>query len=147
MPADRSAATIREPSSSRQRFFATVGAVASLSTAGCSGGFPRRPASRADDPAEVTVENGTSSRTEIAIRITNRTDGTLFSHVFALAPETIVSRGAIDTTPSSVHAFTADGVSRVWRYDPELPVGFECEPTDIGLTLHQDDTIEPWYDC
>ncbi|QSG16150.1 hypothetical protein HSEST_2640 [Halapricum desulfuricans] len=72
---------------------------------------------------------------------------TLFSRIFALGAGKMTSHGAIETTPARVHAFTATGVSHAWRYDPELPVEFDCEPKDIGLTLYRDNTIEPWYDC
>jgi hypothetical protein len=71
----------------------------------------------------------------------------LFSRVFALGAKKMTSRGAIETTPARVHAFTAGGVSHTCQYDPDLPAQFDCEPKDIGLTLHRDNTIEPWYNC
>lgn len=147
MSSDRLSATLRETRSSRRRLIATLGAVASVSTAGCSDVPPSSSSSSADEPSEVNVENRTSSKAEIAVRVIDSEEETLFSQVFALGPEKMTSRGAIETTPSRVHAFTADGVSHTWRYDPDLPVDFECKPKDIGLTLHQDNTIEPWYNC
>jgi hypothetical protein len=95
----------------------------------------------------VNVENRTSSTAEIAVRVIDTEEETLFSHIFVLGSEKMMSRGAIETTPSRVSAFTADGVSHMWRYNPDLPADFDCEPKDIGLTLHEDNTIEPWYDC
>lgn len=95
----------------------------------------------------MTVENRTPSPAEVAVREIDGEGGTLFSRVFALELGTITSRGAIESTHTSVHAFTADGVSHTWRYAPDLPVDFECERADVGLTLHGDDTIEPWYTC
>jgi hypothetical protein len=59
----------------------------------------------------------------------------------------IILRGAIETTPTSVRAFISTGVDRTWRYDPDLPVDFDCEREDIGLTLHPYETTEPWYTC
>ncbi len=93
------------------------------------------------------VENRTTSEAEIAVRVIGSEDETLFSHVFVLGAEKMTSRGAIEATPTRVYVFTEAGVSHMWRYDPNLPVEFDCEPKDIGLTLHPDNTIEPWYDC
>lgn len=121
--------------------------MATVSTAGCSGVLPGNDPSSAADPIEVTVENRTTSKAEIAVRVVDSEDATLFSRVFALEPETLVSRGAIEAPPSKVHAFTPSGASRTWRYAPDLPADFECEREDVGLTLHQDGTIEPWYKC
>lgn len=115
--------------------------------AGCSGIPPGTGPDGADESSEVIVENGTTSKADIAVRVIDNEGEALFSRVFALGPETMVSRGAIETIPSSVHAFTAEGASRSWRYEPDLPEDFDCEPKDIGLTLHRDNTIEPWYDC
>ena len=147
MPSARSSATPGENRSSRRRFLATLGAVTAVPTAGCSEVIPGSGSGSADEPIEVSVENRTSSRAEIAVRVTDGEEETIFSRVFALGPETMASRGAIEPTPSRVHAFTADGVSRTWRYAPDLPADFECEREDIGLTLHRGDTIEPWYTC
>lgn len=146
MPSDRSSAAPREPRPSRRQFLATLGVVASASTAGCSGVLPDSGSSGAE-PIEVNVENRTSSQAEIAVRVVDREGETLFSRVFALGPEKMASLGSIEAAPSRVHAFTADGVSHTWEYAPDLPDDFECERADIGLTLHQDDTIEPWYTC
>ncbi|MEF8881557.1 MAG: hypothetical protein V5A34_03415 [Halapricum sp.] len=118
-----------------------------MATAGCSGVLPRSDAGSSDESSEVIVENRTTSETEIAVRVIGREDETLFGRVLALGGGKMISRGAIETTPARVHAFTAAGVSHTWRYDPDLPVEFDCEPKDIGLTLHRDNTIEPWYDC
>lgn len=124
-----------------------LGGVTSLWTAGCSDVLPESASRRTDEPSEVTVENRTSSGAEIAVRVIDSESETLFSHVFTIGPDKMMSRGAIETIPSEIHAFTPDGVSHTWRYDPDLPVEFQCEPKDIGLTLHDDTTIEPWYDC
>lgn len=147
MPSDPLSVTLRETRPSRRRFLATLGGVTSVSIAGCSDVFSVSGSSSADETIEVSVENRTSSRAEIAVRVVDSEGATLFSRVFDLEPTTIVSRGAIETTPSRVHAFTADGISHTWRYAPDLPADFECEREDIGLTLHDDDTIEPWYKC
>lgn len=147
MPSDHFLASPRESRPSRRRVLATLGAVASVPTAGCSDVLPGGDSTSVDDPGEVIVENRTASKAEIAVRVIDSEEETLFSRIFTLGPDAITSRGAIETIPSRVHAFTPDGVSRTWRYDPDLPVDFECEPKDIGLTLHRDNTIEPWYDC
>jgi hypothetical protein len=118
-----------------------------VSIAGCSDVLSDGDSSNADELGEVIVENRTASPVEVAVRVIDSEDKTPFSRVFPLGTEKMASRSAIDTTPSRVHAFTVDGVSRTWQYAPDLPVGFECEPKDIGLTLQQDKTIEPWYDC
>lgn len=147
MPSDRTSAALRENRPSRRRILATLASAATVSTAGCSDAFPGSGSDSTAESIEVTVENGTASRAEIAVRVTDRERETLFSRVFSLDPDTIVSRGAIETPPSRVHAFTATGVAHTWRYAPDLPVDFECERKDVGLTLHRDDTIEPWYTC
>ncbi|WP_415382809.1 hypothetical protein [Halosimplex sp. TS25] len=147
MPSDRVSATLQDNRPSRRRFLASLGVVASVSISGCNAVLPGTNSSSTDEPSEVTVENRSDSKAEIAVRVIDSEDETLFSRVFTLGPETMISRGAIETTPSRVHAFTADGVSHSWRYDPDLPADFECGLKDIGLTLHDDSTIEPWYDC
>jgi len=118
-----------------------------VATAGCSSVFPGSDTGNSDGSSEVTVENRTTSEAEIAVRVIGSDGETLFSRIFALGAGKMTSHGAIETTPARVHAFTATGVSRAWQYDPELPVEFDCEPKDIGLTLYRDNTIEPWYDC
>lgn len=147
MPTDHFSAALRENRPSRRRFLAALGGVTSVSIAGCTDVLPGGGSGSADEPIEVSVENRTASKAEVAVRVIDSGGATLFSRVLALGPETMTSRGAIETTPSRVHAFTADGVSHAWRYAPDLPVDFECEREDIGLTLHRDNTIEPWYTC
>ncbi len=147
MASDRLLASLQDKRPSRRRFLATLGAVTSVSTAGCSDVLPGNDSNKAKESSEVIVENRTSSTAEIAVRVIDSEDGTLFSRVFTLGSRKMMSRGTIETTPSRVHAFTADGVSQTWQYDPDLPADFECELKDIGLTLHPDNTIEPWYDC
>lgn len=147
MPSDHLSATPRVNQPSRRQLLATFGALASVSTAGCSDVLWGSGPSSTNESSEVTVENRTTSKAEIAVRVIDGEGETLFGRVFSLGPEKMASRGAIETTPSRVHAFTADGVSQTWRYDPDLSPDFECEPKEIGLTLHQDKTIEPWYDC
>ena len=147
MPSNRVSTTLRDHSPSRRQFLATLGAVTSVSIAGCSDALPGGASRSANEPSEVIVENRTSSKAAIAVRVLDREEETRFSRVFTLEPGTMTSGGAIETTPARVHAFTAEGVSRTWWYDPDLPAEFECEPKDIGLTLHRDNTIEPWYDC
>ncbi|MFC5135966.1 MULTISPECIES: hypothetical protein [Haloferacaceae] len=150
--ADQSATTERNDPPSRRRFLAAFGAVASASTAGCSGGFPGRSSDDSDDsdgdddPNEVIVENATASAAEIAVHVTDADGGTLFGHVFALGPERIASREGTEVTPARIRAFTPTGVSHAWEYDPNLPIEFECDPKDVGLTLRED-AVEPWYDC
>lgn len=126
---------------------ATLGAVASVSTAGCGDALLGSNTRSSTESAEVIVENRTTSEAEIAVRVIGSEEETLFSRVFVLGAETMTSRGSIESTPARVHGFTAAGVSQTWGYDPDLPVEFDCEPKDIGLTLHSDNTIEPWYDC
>lgn len=148
MPSNHFSDALRESQPSRRRILATLGAVASASTAGCSDIVPGSGSGSADEPGEVIVENRTASKAEIAVRVVNGEDEALFSRVFSLEPEkTVSSRDVIETMPSEVHAFTADGVSRTWRYAPDLGAGFDCKLKDIGLTLHADNRIEPWYDC
>lgn len=147
MPSDRLSTLRRENRPSRRRFLAALGGLMSVPTAGCSETFSVNDSSRADETIEVSAENRTSSRAAIAVRVIDNEEETLFSRVFDLESGTIASRGAIETPPSRVHAFTPDGASHTWRYVPDLPVDFECEREDIGLTLHQDNTIEPWYTC
>lgn len=146
MPSNTSS-TLREIRPSRRGLLTTLGGVTALWTAGCSDVLLEGDSGSTHESSEVIVENRTSSGVEIAVRIIDSESETLFSHVFTLGPETMKSRGAIEKTPSEIHAFTPDGVSHTWRYDPDLPVEFECDPKDIGLTLHDDTTIEPWYDC
>lgn len=121
--------------------------MASVSSAGCSGVLPGSATSSTDEAGEVIVENRTDSEAKTAVRVLDREDETLFRHVFTLGPEQMTGRGAIETAPSRVHAFTAAGVSHTWQYAPDLSEGFACEIKDIGLTLHRDSSIESWYDC
>lgn len=145
MPSDRRSATRRENRPSRRRVLATLASLTLVSTAGCSDALSGSDST--DDPIEVSVENRTDSAAEIAVRVVDSAGATLFSHVFTLEPDTIASRGAIETAPSSVHAFTPDGIARTWQYAPDLPADFDCELKDIGLTLRRDEAIEPWYSC
>jgi hypothetical protein len=138
---------IREPMPSRRRILATVGTVASLSTAGCSGIIPSDGSEDAAEPIEVAVSNAASDVVEIAVRVLDREGMGLFSRVFSLEPGHFVSRGAIETTPAEVSAFTPDGVSHTWEYDPDLPGDFDCDRADIGLTVQQDNSIREWYKC
>lgn len=147
MPSNRSSAAHRDNRPSRRRLLATLGAVASVSTAGCSTVLSDRWFSTTDESSKVWVVNSSSSKAEIAVRVVDSEDETLFSRVFTLGSGKTTSYGAIETTPWRVHAFTANGVSRMWRYAPDLPVDFDCKLKDIGLTLQQDNTIEPWYSC
>lgn len=147
MPPDRISATLRENRLSRRRLLANIGAVTSVSMAGCSGVLPSRDSIGTDESSEVIVENRTASEVDIAVRVIDSEGEPLFSRVFAVEPEKMKSGGSIETIPSRVYAFTPDGVSHTWRYDPDLPEDFECDPKDIGLTLHRENTIEPWYDC
>lgn len=147
MPSDRFSDTLGEYRPSRRRVLAVLRTVTAVPVAGCSEVLSGSGSISADEPIEVTAENRTSSKAEIAVRVIDREEETRFSRVFTLQPETMASNGAIETLPSRVHAFTADGVSNTWRYAPDLPADFECEREDIGLTLHEDDTIEPWYTC
>ena len=147
MSSDRLSTIQREMGPSRRRLLASLGAAASVSIAGCGGFLPGSSSTDTVEPSEVIVENGTTSTVEIAVRVTDSEDETLFSRVFTLGPEQMMGRGAIETTPSRVHAFTPDGVSKTWRYDPGLPVDFDCDIKDIGVTLRSDNTVEPWYDC
>jgi hypothetical protein len=105
------------------------------------------PDGGADGSGEVIAENRTSTGAEIAVRVVDGEGETLFGRVFALGPEEMASRGGLEATPARVRAFTAGGVSETWRYGPDLPAGFECEPRDVGLTLRRGGAIEPWYDC
>jgi hypothetical protein len=147
MLSDRLSATLREQSSSRRQILTALGVVASTSAAGCSDVFPDSGSSSADNVGEVIVRNGTDSPIEIAVRVVDSGDETLFSRVFTVGSQKIISRNGIETIPARIHAFTPNGVSHTWRYDPDLPAGVECEIKDIGLTLNQDHTIDPWYDC
>jgi hypothetical protein len=146
MPSNRSEATSGTESRSRRRVLAALGAGAVVSVAGCSDVLSG-PGDTEVEPAEVVVENRTAEPAEVAVRLTDGGEETLFSRVFAVGPDELVGRGAVDTTPSRVHAFTPGGVSRRWRYDPDLSADFDCEIKDVGLTLRADDTIDPWYKC
>ena len=147
MTSDYVSASLGESRPSRRRVLAALGTVASMSTAGCGGALLNGNTRSSDESGEVMVENRTTSEAEIAVRVIGDEDDTLFSRVFVLGADEMTSRGAIETTPAKVLTFTAAGISHTWRYDPDLPAGFDCEPKDIGLTLQRDNTIEPWYDC
>jgi hypothetical protein len=147
MPSNRSAVTTGTDRLSRRAVLAALGTGTAISFAGCTEILPWNSTDARVDPAEVVVENRTSEAAEVAVRVTGDADETLFSRVFAVGPESMVGGGAIESVPSRIHAFTAGGVSRRWRYAPDLSVEFDCEIKDVGLTLHADETIEPWYDC
>jgi hypothetical protein len=147
MPSTLSVPTTGRENRSRRAVLAAVGTGTALSIAGCSGLLPRSPGDADADPAEVVVENGTASPATVAVRISDGADETVFSRVFTLGPEEIHSRGAIESAPDRVHAFTPDGTAAQWAYDPDLPVDFDCDIKDVGLTLTRDGGFEPWYDC
>lgn len=123
---------------SRRRFLGTLGTASTLAVAGCGS---RAPAG----DAEVLVENRTDAPVAVAVRILGD-DGVLFDGVLTVSPDNMVSRHGLTGSPRRVQAFTDDGVSRTWQYDPDLPADFSCEVADVGLTV-QDEGIEPWYDC
>lgn len=123
-----------------------IGTTVSLWTVGCSD-IPSGGSEDATESIEVAVENASSDPVEIAVKVADREGTGLFSQVFSLESGHLVSRGTIETTPATVSAFTPDGVSRTWEYDPDLPGDFDCDREDIGLTVRQDNTIEEWYKC
>lgn len=147
MPSERLSATLQDNRPSRRQFLTTFGLVTSAATAGCGDTLPTIGSGNADESSEVIVENRTGFTAEIAVRVVNREAETLFSRVFTVGPEKTTSHGVLETSPSRVHAFTPEGVSHTWAYDPDLPADFDCQPKDVGLTLLRDNTIEPWYDC
>lgn len=146
MPSENAPVVDRDDRPSRRRFLAMAGAAASASTAGCTGVLPGSGSDDVDEPNEVIVENATASEAEIAVHVMDADGETLFGYVFALGPERLTSRDGSEVTPARIRAFTPNGVSHAWEYDPDLPIEFDCEPKDIGLTL-RDDAIEPWYVC
>lgn len=93
MSSDRLPTTFREHRTSRRRFLTTLGAVASVSIAGCrsilSGGGSDGP----DEPIEVGVLNDTSSEAEIVVLVIDSEDETLFSRV--LPPDPNSSRRGV----------------------------------------------------
>ncbi len=131
----------------RRSVLASLGAGTVFTMAGCASVLPGGPAETEVEPAEVVVENRTDDDAEIAVRLVDGASETVFSRVFSVGPEQMVGRGAIETAPRRVHAFTPGGISTRWEYDPDLPADFDCEIKDVGLTLHGDETIEPWYKC
>lgn len=86
MPSDSVSATLRGHRQSRRRVLATLGAVASVSTAGCGDALLGNNTRSSDESGEVVVENRTTSEAEIAVRMIGSEDETLFSRVFALGP-------------------------------------------------------------
>lgn len=122
--------------------------MASVSIAVCNTVLPSNGSSSGHKSSEVIVVNNTASEVDVAVRVVDNEDNTLFSRVFSTGPEmTNSSRDEIETPPTKVHAFTADGISKTWQYAPNLSGEFDCEPKDIGLILQDDNTIEPWYTC
>jgi hypothetical protein len=77
MPSDHLLATLYDHRPSRQRVLATLGAVASMPTAGCSGVLLGSDTGSSDGSSEVMVENRTTSETEIAVRVIGSEDETL----------------------------------------------------------------------
>ncbi|MFC4247673.1 hypothetical protein ACFOZ7_11945 [Natribaculum luteum] len=91
------------------------------------------------------VENRTDERATIGVRVEDDDGETLFSRVYELEPGHLDSAAGIETTPSTVTAFTPEGAAATWEYAPDLDI--DCEGEDIGITLRSDNSIESWYAC
>ncbi|WP_152422737.1 hypothetical protein [Natrialba taiwanensis] len=130
---------------SRRKLLTTSSVAMAMSISGCSNYIPLSQSKKKSEIAEVGVDNSTDDREYVSVIVSGDND-IIFRHTFILDPGTFSSEKAIEEEPSEIMAFTKNGISKTWNYDPEMGPAFDCGIKDIGLTL-QDDTIEPWYDC
>ncbi|MBV0923279.1 hypothetical protein KTS45_03625 [Halomicroarcula limicola] len=142
-----SSASAAGPSSSetvtRRRFLAALGVGATSATAGC-GRFSGTDSSGEGDTIEIIPVNETDRPVTVAIRIEAADGSVLFSRVYELDAGHADESAGIDTRPATIHAFTPDGRSNSWEYDPDTDL--QCEGKDVGLWIRET-SIDPWYNC
>lgn len=129
----------------RRRLLAAVGVAAVAPTAGCSAIDASSGPEGEGDTREIVVVNETEAAAEIAVRVADRDGETLFSRVYDLDAGHTDESAGIEARPATVTAFTPDGTSRTWTYDPD--VDLDCEGVDVGVRLTREGTVEAWYAC
>jgi len=122
-----------------------MGVVASTAVTGCSDPLGSAGAGGEGDTVEMLVENRTEGIAEVGVRVEDDDGDTAFSRVYELEPRSLDSSAELETVPSTVTAFTAEGRSATWEYAPDLEMN--CDGEDIGLTVQPDGSIDPWYAC
>ncbi|WP_255150624.1 hypothetical protein [Halorarius halobius] len=124
---------------SRRSLLAAVGAGVTAATAGCNGLSSREGEG---DTHEIILTNQTGEFANVAVRVTDADGAALFSRVYELGPGKADESAGVETRPATVKAFTPDGTTAAWAFDPDL----DCEGPDVGIRL-TDDGFEEWYGC
>ncbi len=140
-----STSTALTGSVSRRELLALTGSIVPVTISGCSDFAFSNGTEGEGDTIEIMVENQTDERAAIGVRVENDDGEMLFSRVYELEPGHLDSAAGIETTPSTVTAFTPEGAAATWEYAPDLDI--DCEGEDIGITLRSDNSIESWYAC
>lgn len=130
---------------SRRDVLASAGALAAIPVSGCSGSVLSNGSEGEGDTIEIMVENRTDEPATIGVRVADDEGEPLFSRVYEIEPGHLDSAAGIETTPSTVTAFTPDGTSETWEYAPDPDA--DCDGVDIGLTVRSDGSIDSWYAC
>jgi hypothetical protein len=126
----------------RRGFLAAVSAGAVGAIAGC-GGIDSGPEGEGDT-VEIIPVNESETAVTLAVRVEDDDGEPLMSRVYDLPAGHADESAGVDTPPATVVAFTQDGRSNEWAYDPD--VGLNCPGQDVGIRVLADG-IEPWYSC
>jgi hypothetical protein len=130
---------------SRRDVLASAGVLAAVPVSGCSGSVLSNGSEGEGDTIEIMVENRTDEPATIGVRVADAEGEPLFSRVYEIEPGHLDSSAGIETTPSTVTAFTPDGTAATWEYTPDSDA--DCDGMDVGLTLRSDGSIDSWYAC
>ncbi|WP_135302537.1 hypothetical protein [Haloarcula amylovorans] len=143
MSSANAAALPNSATTTRRRFLAALGVGSTNVTAGC--GFVSETDSGGEgDTIEIIPVNETDRPVTVAIRIEDTDGAILFSRVYELDAGHADESAGIDTRPATIRAFTPDGRSNIWEYDPDTDL--QCEGKDVGLWVRET-SIDPWYGC
>ncbi|MBX0293852.1 hypothetical protein [Haloarcula nitratireducens] len=137
------AALSNAATTTRRKFLAALGVGATSATAGC-GLFSETNSGGEGDTIEIIPVNETERPVTVAIRIEDSDGAVLFSRVYELDAGHADESAGIDTRPATILAFTPDGRSNSWEYDPDTDL--QCEGKDVGLWVRET-SIDPWYNC
>ncbi|MFC6973969.1 hypothetical protein ACFQL1_03675 [Halomicroarcula sp. GCM10025709] len=123
----------------RRGFLAAVGAGA---VAGCAG-IDSGPEGEGDT-VEIIPVNESEDPVTLAVRVEDADGEALMSRVYDLPAGHADESEGVDTPPATVVAFTQDGRSNEWAYEPRPDL--DCPGQDVGIRVSADG-IEPWYSC
>jgi len=129
----------------RREVLASVGTGLTVASAGCLDAVPLLAADRNETTTEVTTVNDSNKKAYVSVIIGDDED-VIFQHTFIVNSGNSISHGEISRKPEKIIAFTREGISETWNYDPDLSPEFTCNIKEIGFTI-KESQIEPWYSC